>query len=154
MWKKPFTGGHTVLRGHLTTNQYIFSVGIEVLNISHLTIFSKKENYFFKIAVKNYFCGAWPFLRQRGDGHIPFSLANYVPKIQFLSVFFKKPHTIWLKPKKLVLGAHFPHICDSIGPIVSKNNSVHPWLDPHQPCEFHENRFKTATCIVRSYIYI
>ncbi len=44
-----------------------------------------------------------------------------------------------------------PHICGSIGPFVSKNNRVHPWEDPHQPCEFHKNQFKTATCIITSY---
>ncbi len=27
-------------------------------------------------------------------------------------------------------------------------------MDPHQPCEFHENRIKTATFIVTSFIYI
>ncbi len=46
-------------------------------------------------------------------------------------------------------GHIFLHISDSIGPTVSKNNKVHPWVDPHQPCEFYENRFKTATSIVR-----
>ncbi len=25
------------------------------------------------------------------------------------------------------------------------------WVDPYQPFEFHEKRFKTATCIVHSY---
>ncbi len=44
-------------------------------------------------------------------------------------------------------GAHFPYIYGSIGPIVSKSDRDHQWVDPHQPCDFHENRFKTATCI-------
>ncbi len=35
------------------------------------------------------------------------------------------PH--WMKAKKLVLGAHSPHISGSIGSIVSKNNRVHSW---------------------------
>ncbi len=59
-------------------------------------------------------------------------------QIQFLSYFLKKPHTVWLKLEKLVLGAHFPHKRGSIGPIVFKNNRVHPWVDPHHPCEFHD----------------
>ncbi len=46
-------------------------------------------------------------------------------------------------------GHIFPHICGSIRPIVSKNNTVHPSVDLYQPCEFHENRFKIATRIVR-----
>ncbi len=45
--------------------------------------------------------------------------------MQFLSFFLKKPHIGWLKPEKLVLGHIFPHICGSVGPIVSKNNRVH-----------------------------
>ncbi len=35
-------------------------------------------------------------------------------QIQFLGFFLKKTHTVWLKPKKLVLGAHFPPIWCSI----------------------------------------
>ncbi len=54
-----------------------------------------------------------------------------------------------MKAKKPVLGAHFPHISGSIGPTVfKKKNRVQPCMDLHQPCEFHENWFKTATCIV------
>ncbi len=60
------------------------------------------------------------------------------------SFFLKKSNTVWYKPEKLVLGAHFPHICGSIGPIVSKNNRVHPWVNPHQLCEFHENQFRMS----------
>ncbi len=59
-----------------------------------------------------------------------------------------------MKAKKPVLGAYFLHISGSIGPIVSKNNRAPLWVDPHLPYEFHENRFKTATCIVRSCTYI
>ncbi len=36
-----------------------------------------------------------------------FSLET-VYRIQFQSFFLKKPHTVRLKPEKLVLGAHFP----------------------------------------------
>ncbi len=54
-----------------------------------------------------------------------------------------------MKAKRKVLGGTFtPHITGSIGPIVSKKNRVHPRVDSQQPCEFHENWFKTATCIV------
>ncbi len=52
-----------------------------------------------------------------------------------------------MKAKKPVLGHIFSHISGSIGPIVSKKIRVHPFADSHQSCEFHENRFKTATCI-------
>ncbi len=41
-----------------------------------------------------------------------------------------------------------------MGPIVSKNNGLLPWVDPHQPCEFYGNRFKTTTCILCFCTYI
>ncbi len=41
-----------------------FVVGIEVLNIFHLTIFWRKNNIFQNNHEKN-FCGVWPFLRER-----------------------------------------------------------------------------------------
>ncbi len=53
-----------------------------------------------------------------------------------------------MKVKKLVLCANFLRISGSIGSIVSKNNRFHPRVDSHQPCEFHKNWSKTATCIV------
>ncbi len=59
-----------------------------------------------------------------------------------------------MKAKKPVLGHIFLHISGSIGPIVSKNNRAHPWVDLHLPCEFPENWLKTATRITRSYTYI
>ncbi len=50
--EKPFAGGRTYrfeVRGRLATNVNItFFVGFEVLNIFHLTIFSKKKQYFPK----------------------------------------------------------------------------------------------------------
>ncbi len=63
--------------------------------------------------------------------------------------FFPQKISYWLnKSRKLVLGHIFPNIVGSIGAIVSKNDSVYPQLDPHQPCEFHEKQFKTATYII------
>ncbi len=48
-----------------------------------------------------------------------FSMENGVPNTT-LKFFPKKPHTGLMKAKKSVLGAHFPHISGSIGPIVNK----------------------------------
>ncbi len=157
----------TVLRGvgHLATKVNItFFVGVDVLNIFHLTTFSKKT-IFSKISAKNYFWGAWPFLRERrADDKNECNLffffffwkIGYPPNTQtkFLSFFSKTPISSDLNPKNLFWGHIFPHICGSIGPIVSKNNRVHPWVNPHQRCEFHENQFNTVTCIVISYKYI
>ncbi len=52
-----------------------------------------------------------------------------------------------MKAEKPVLGHIFPYISGSTGPIVSKQNRVHPRVDPHRSCERYENRFKTAICI-------
>ncbi len=68
--KRPFVGGydHFKGRGRLVTKiSRTFFVGIEVLNIFHLTIFSKKTTFSI-ITAKNYFWGACPFLRERGVG--------------------------------------------------------------------------------------
>ncbi len=53
-----------------------------------------------------------------------------------------------MKAEKPVLGHILPCNSDSVGPIVSKNDRVHPGVNPHQPCELQENRFRTATGIL------
>ncbi len=53
-----------------------------------------------------------------------------------------------LKLKIQFWGHIFTHVSGSNGPIVSKKNRIHPCVDSHQPCEFYENWFKTATHIV------
>ncbi len=58
-----------------------------------------------------------------------------------------------MKAKKPVLGHISPHFSDSIGLIISKNHRAHRWVNPHLPCEFHENLFGTATCY-RAVLYI
>ncbi len=45
-----------------------FFVGVEVLNIFSLTIFSKKNQYFSKYLRKMIFRMAWLFLRERSVG--------------------------------------------------------------------------------------
>ncbi len=72
-------------------------------------------------------------------------------QILFLSVFFKKTHTGWMKAEKPVLVAHFLLYQYFFGSIVSKNNRIHPWVDSHQACEFPENRFTTggtSSCVL------
>ncbi len=86
--------------------------------------------------------------------NITFFLVNGVPNTILNFFSQKNPIPSDLNPKNWFWRHIFPYICGSIGPIISKNNRVHPWVDLHQPCEFHENRFKTATCIVTSYTYI
>ncbi len=75
-------------------------------------------------------------------------------QIWFRSFFLKKAQTGWMRAENPVLEAHFPHISGSIGPIVSKNNRVLRCADPHQPREFNENRFKTATWVRAEIIII
>ncbi len=118
------------------------------------TIFSARNNI-LQITAKNNYWGAWPFFREQGvewqKWMQPF-LWVMVYQILFWSFFLKKAHIAWMKAKKPVLRRIFPHISGFIGPMVSKNNRVHSWVDPHLPCEF--NRFKNPTSIVRSYTYI
>ncbi len=126
------TGGRLAIKINIT-----FFGGIDVLNIFHLTIFLKKT-IFSKITAKkkyNFFFYKW------GTEYSfkVFSLKNPVPSDLNQKNWFRR-HI-------------FSNICGSIGPIVFKNNRVHPWVDPHQPCEFHWNRFKTAICIVRSHTH-
>ncbi len=58
-----------------------------------------------------------------------------------------------MKSEKPVLGHIFLYISGLMGLIVFKNNRIDPWMDPHQPREFYENWFETATCIRHSYTY-
>ncbi len=149
----------TVLRGgkRLATKIKIaFFVGIDVLNIFHLTTFSKKS-IFSRITVKNDFGRHDHFW---GNGVLDvtniynLSFGKWVPNTVFKFFSSKTPIPLDLKSKNWFCGHIFPHICGFSGPIVSKNNIVHPWADPHQPCKFHENRFKITTYIVTSYTYI
>ncbi len=50
-------------------------------------------------------------------------------QIQFLGFFSKTPIPSDLNPKKRFWWHIFLHIGGSIGPIVFKNNRVHPWVD-------------------------
>ncbi len=85
---------------------------------------------------------------------ITFSGENGLPNTVFFNFFIKKPQLNESRKKTTGLKAHFPPYLWFFGPIVSKNNRVHSWVEPHQSCEFHENWFKTMTCIVTSYTYI
>ncbi len=110
-------------RGRLGTKINVtFFVGIDVLNILHLTTFSKKT-IFSKITVKNYSSGSWPFLRERAlpddKNEYNLILENGVPNT-VLKFFPKKPYMSDLNPKNWFWGHIFPHICGSVGPIVSK----------------------------------
>ncbi len=89
-------GGH----GHLATKIDItFFVGVQVLNVFYLTIFSKKT-IFPKITAKNNFWGTWPFLRERGNEY-NFFCEKWGTEY-CLSFFPQKPHTGWMKAEKPV----------------------------------------------------
>ncbi len=75
-------------------------------------------------------------------------------QIQFSNFFLRNPILSDWNPKNWFCGHTFTYICSSTWPIVSKNNKVHPWVDPHQPCEFHENRFKTVNYVLRVLIHM
>ncbi len=79
--------------------------------------------------------------------NITFSLGDWVSN-QALKFFSQKP-PYWLNERKNQFWGHiFLHISRSIGTIVfKKKNGVHSR-------EFHDNRFKIATCIVTVIIII
>ncbi len=74
--------------------------------------------------------------------------------IEYRFKFFpqKNPIPLNLNQKNWFWQRISPHTSSSMQSIVSKNHRVHPQVDPHLPCEFHENWFKTANCIVCSHI--
>ncbi len=122
-----------------------------------LLIFRKKTTIFSKITARNnslghgHFCGKG-MSDDRNEYNITFFVGNGVPNTVFKS-FPQKPPYLLYESRKTGFGLISPYISNSIGPIVFKNNRVHPWVDPHQPCKFHENRFRTATCFLRSLIH-
>ncbi len=59
-----------------------------------------------------------------------------------------------LNLKNWFLGTHFPSYAQFYWLHAFENNRVYTRVNPHQPCEFHENWFKITTCIVRYYTYI
>ncbi len=62
--------------------------------------------------------------------------------------FFPRKIPYWLnESQKTGFGGALPLYWWFYWLIVSKNNRVHPWMDTHQTCDFHENQFITATCI-------
>ncbi len=79
--------------------------------------------------------------------NINFSKGNEVPN-RALKFFPQNPIPAEWKPKNQFWGYIFPYISDSLDRLFPKKSRVHPCVNSHQTCEFHENRFKTATCIV------
>ncbi len=162
-WKncgKSFVGGHVNFdgKGCLATKINInFFVRNEVLNIFHTTIFSKKQ-YFPIITVKNNFWWVWLF---QGMGcwttkmNITFCMGNGVPNTT-LKFFHQKTTYQLNKSQKTSRGGTFSLISvvllDRLFP--KKKSRVHPCVDSHQPREFHENQFKTASRIVTVIIII
>ncbi len=93
------------------------------------------------------FSEAWSFLRVRRQArkvNITFfgGEGEQGTEYSFQVVFSKNTIPSDWNPKNWFWRHIFSHICDSIWPIVSKNNNFHPWVDPHQPCEFHKNRLE------------
>ncbi len=86
--------------------------------------------------------------------NITFSMKNGIPNTALKLFSSKTPHTGWIKAKKPVLGAHFPQYQCFYWTDGFQKNRFHSSVSSHQPCEFHENRFKTTTCILTVIIII
>ncbi len=103
--------------------------------------FSKKpffrKNIIFQNNYKKKCLGAVTIFRGMGRRttkmrELSFCIGNEVPNTVFK----------FLYPKNWFWVHIFPHICGSIGPVVSKNGRFHLWVDPHQP---HVNFMKISS---------
>ncbi len=157
--KKQFMGGngHFARKGCLVTKIDInFFVWNEVLNISHITIF--KKIFFSKITEKKNFGGPDHFSENEvSKDKNEYNLFYGKWSTEFGFQIFSSGYPIlaeW-KQKNQFWGQIFPRISGTVGPIVSKKIGFsHVWTRSYQSCEFNENWFKTATCIVTVIIII
>ncbi len=90
--------------------------------------------------------------------NITFSIGNGVRNTALK--FFPQKTPYWLnESQKTSFGGTFSLISVVLldrlfSKKINKKNRVHPCVDSHQLCEFHENLFKIATCIVTVIIII
>ncbi len=152
-WKnctKPFMRGHDHFEGKvcpITKININFFVRNEVLNIFYKTIFSKKKNNIFQNNSEKKFLDAMTIFQRMGclmtKTNITFFMENGAPDTVLKFFPRKKNHIGWMKAKKKKqFGVHFPpHQWFYWTECLKKNNNnrVHPCVDLHQPCEFHEN---------------
>ncbi len=105
-------------------------------------IFRKSSFFWKKKLRKTIYAKTWPFC---GEGDV---LQQRFPNTVFK---FSPPKTPYLyDSRKIGFGSTFsPITVVLLGGLFPKYNKVHSKVDQHQPCKFHENRFKTAICIVR-----
>ncbi len=148
-----FKGKGGVWRPKININ---FFVRNEVLNIFRVTIFSKRT-IFTKITVKKNYEGRDDHFSGKGCPttkiNIIFSMGNGVPNTT-LKFFPQKPPYWVNESHKNRCGAHFPPYQWFYGTNYFRKNCVHQCVDSRQPYEFHENRFKTASCIMTVIIII
>ncbi len=127
------------------------------MNIFRLTTISKKNSIFQNKSQKLFLRGMTIF-EEPGSQTTKINITCFFrkcgTKYSFKVFFSENPISSDLNLKDWFWGHIFPDICGSMGPTVSKNNRVHLRMGPHQPREFHENRFKIVTCIVTSHTYI
>ncbi len=69
--------------------------------------------------------------RRTAEVNIMFSVGNEVPNTVFKFFSQKSPYRLNESRKTGFWGHIFSYICGSAGPIVSKNNRVHSWVDQH-----------------------
>ncbi len=127
-WKnceKSFVGGRDHFEKGVAgdKNQYEHFARNEILNIFHLTIFSRKT-IFSKITKKNNFREEWPFLQGMGRWmtkmNTTFSAGNRVPTTAFKFFPQKTPYRLDVRQKSSFWGHIFICVSASIGTIVSK----------------------------------
>ncbi len=82
--------------------------------------------------------------------NITFFMGNGVPNTA-LKVFPQKPPYWQNESQKNSFEGTFSPVSVVLLDQLFPKQRVYPCVDSHQPCEFHENWFKTATCDSNNY---
>ncbi len=163
-WKnceKPFVGEHGHFEGKGMTSDknqhklFCKKWGFEYFSYNNLK--KKTTTIFSKITAKNNFWGHDHFLgNEVSDDKNEYNLlyGKWGTKYSF-EIFSSKPPYRLNESQKTSFGSTlFSISVVSIGPIVSQKIGLNHYVDWHQPWEFPENQFKTATYIVTVIIII
>ncbi len=129
--KNTFVGGHARFEGRgAPGDKNLYNLFCRHRRFEYFLSnnFFKKNNIFQNIN-KNFFGDVTIFEGTGGRTtkmNVTFFFGKCGTKYSFQVFFSKNPIPSDLNPINWFWGHIFPHICGSIGPIVSKNNRVHP----------------------------
>ncbi len=147
----------TILRGRgfqATKININFFVRNELLNIFHITIFSKKT-IFSKIIMKSNFWRSYYFSGNgMSDNKSEYNLFCRKWSTEYGFEIFSPKTSYRLNESQKIScrGTFSPVSVVLLDRLFLKKNKVTQCVNSHQPWAFHENRFKTASCIATEII--